>query len=272
MIKFLFWNLNGKPLENTVVRLVRNHNIDVVVLAECKIPSDVLLDALNEEQETRYNAGFTLLESVAVFARFPERSFRTLEEDESNRLSMRQLFLPSGKDILLVATHLSSKLYWSPDSQSQACTHLARVIRNQEKKLGHSRTVLVGDLNMNPFEPGIVSSYGLHGVMARQTAERETRVIKKQKHPFFYNPMWGHFGNELDGPPGTYYNRRAEPVCYFWNMFDQVMVRPSLLTAFNNDDLQILDSDGTDSLLTKNGLPNKPLASDHLPIVFGLDL
>jgi endonuclease/exonuclease/phosphatase family metal-dependent hydrolase len=272
VIKFLFWNLNGKPLQDRLARLVHNHDIDVVVLVECAISSHDLLDLLNDDQETEYIAGWTLLETVAVLARFPQRSFRTLEEDESIRLSMRQLILPSGKDILLVATHSSSKLYQSPESQSQDCTRLASVIRNREQKLGHSRTVLVGDLNMNPFEPGVVSCHGLHGVMARQTAERESRMIKGQDYQFFYNPMWGHFGDGLDGPPGTYYNSRAESVCYFWNIFDQVMVRPSLLSAFNNGDLRILDSDGTDSLLTGHGLPDGAFVSDHLPIVFALDL
>ena len=65
---------------------------------------------------------------------------------------------------------------------------------------------------------------------------------------------------------------RAESVCYFWNMFDQVLVRPSLLDAFANDHLKILDSNDDDSLLTARGLPNKAAASDHLPIVFGLEL
>ena len=42
---------------------------------------------------------------------------------------------------------------------------------------------------------------------------------------FFYNPMWGHFGDALDGPPGSYYDARSEAVAYFWNVFDQVLIR-----------------------------------------------
>lgn len=272
VIKFLFWNLNRKPLEDTVARLARKHEIDVVVLAECAIASSTLLDVLEDGTGQPFNYGFTLLEDMPVYARLPKRSSRTLEEDPHTRVSLRQLILPSGKDILLAVTHFPSKLHWSNESQSQECTRLADVVRRREERLGHSRTVLVGDLNMNPFETGMVSCQGLHATMARQVARRENRTVRGKEYPFFYNPMWGYFGDALDGPPGTYYNARGEPVCYFWNVFDQVLLRPSLLEAFQMDTLRILDSDGANSLFTPRGLPETSEASDHLPIVFGLEL
>jgi hypothetical protein len=63
--------------------------------------------------------------------------------------------------------------------------------------------------------------------------------------------MWGYFGDALDGPPGTYYDSRSEPVTYFWNIFEQVLIRPTLLDAFVPASLKILDSDGDETLLTK---------------------
>ena len=272
MIKFLFWNIHKKPLAASVSELVREHDIDVVALVECEVSTDDMLAALNNAEESAFSPGMTELDDVAVFARLRERSFRTAREDPATRLSIRRLFLPSGTDILLAVTHLPSKLHWSDDSQSQLCTQLASEIRGCEERVGHTRTVLVGDLNMNPFESGMVASHGLHGTMTRQVAERESRTVLDRDYPFFYNPMWGHFGDGLDGPPGTYYNSKAEAVCYFWNMFDQVLVRPTLLDAFDNEHLKILDSSGDDSLLTARGLPNRRAASDHLPIVFGLEL
>jgi hypothetical protein len=255
-----------------VGKLVREHDIDVVALVECEVSTDDMLAALNDGEGDSYCSGMTQLDDVAVFARLGERSFLTVREDPAARLSIRQLMLPSRMDILLAVTHLPSKLYWSGDSQRDLCPQLASEIRRCEERVGHTRTVLVGDLNMNPFESGVVSSVGLHGTMARRVAERKSRTVLGRDYPFFYNPMWGHFGDGLDGPPGTYYNLKAETVCYFWNIFDQVLVRPSLLDAFDNDHLKILDSSGDDSLLTAGGLPNKRVASDHLPIVFGLEL
>jgi hypothetical protein len=266
---FLFWNVNGNSLEERVARIVRSRDVDVVALAECDATSPRWLDAISDAQHCRYHTGTTLLESIAVYTRF---GHRTVQEDPRTRVSARQLYLPSGRDLLLVVAHLPSKLFWQSDSQSQLCTDFAAQIRRMERLLGHARTVLVGDLNMNPFEPGVVSSHGLHATMARSVAERGTRTVLGREYGFFYNPMWGHFGDALDGPPGTYYDSRSEAVTYFWNVFDQVLVRPSLLGVFDTGSVRILDSDDSGSLLSRTGLPQKSHASDHLPILFSLDM
>jgi hypothetical protein len=52
-------------------------------------------------------------------------------------------------------------------------------------------------------------------------------------------------------------------------MFDQVMLRPDLLEHFNSNHVRILETDGTESLLSSKGLPKQ---SDHLPILFTLEL
>jgi hypothetical protein len=78
-------------------------------------------------------------------------------------------------------------------------------------------------------------------------------------------------GDGNRGPPGTYYSTAGAQVVYFWHMFDQVIFRPDLLSRFHNDDLHIVDSDGVNSFLTQDGLPNQNI-SDHLPITFRLDI
>ena len=83
--------------------------------------------------------------------------------------------------------------------------------------------------------------------------------------------MWARFGcEEFTGrPPGSYYYDRAETVRYYWNLFDQVLVRPSLLDHFKDQDLELVEHDGN-SPLRKNGIPDSRLFSDHLPILFKL--
>jgi endonuclease/exonuclease/phosphatase family metal-dependent hydrolase len=172
-----------------------------------------------------------------------------------------------------VATDGPSKLYWSDDDQFAECIELAKFIRQIEKDLGHSRTILVGDFNMNPFEKGMIVSNGLHAMMSKRIARREARTVKGVRYPFFYNPMWSLFGDIPTALPGTYfYNRSGRPLNYFWNMFDQVMLRPSLLDAFKDDYLRILESVGDVSLLSTHGTPDPTKASDHLPLLFALDL
>ncbi len=175
-------------------------------------------------------------------------------------------------EILLAAVHFPSKHDWSEDSQSLECTMLAEDIRRVEESAGHQQTVLVGDLNMNPFETGIVGAAGLHAVMDRSVAKRGTRVVQGRAYAFFYNPMWGLFGDGSRGPAGTFFHSRSEHKVFFWNTFDQVLVRPALLNRFRMDDLAIIDHTEHRSLLTASGIADRNAGSDHLPILFRMNV
>jgi len=91
-------------------------------------------------------------------------------------------------------------------------------------------------------------------------------------HPYFYNPMWNCFGDERGGPPGTFYRDKADPIAHFWHIYDQVLLRPLLVPRFVHKDLKILTQCGDVPLLNADGEPDKESASDHLPILFRLDL
>ncbi len=137
---------------------------------------------------------------------------------------------------------------------------------------GHTRTLLVGDLNMNPFESGMIAAGSLNAVMTRDLADRVTRRVQRRDYPFFYNPMWSLLGDATRGPAGTYYRDSGDHHDYFWNMFDQVLVRPTLLPHFRNEDIMIPSDDGTASLLNARGFLDENCASDHLPLLFKLNL
>jgi hypothetical protein len=130
----------------------------------------------------------------------------------------------------------------------------------------------VGDLNMNPFETGVVGANGLHAVMSRSLARRTARTVNGISYPFFYNPMWSRMGDSSAGPCGTFYYERSEQVVYFWNTFDQVLLRPELLDRFDIEHLVVPTTAGGTPLVTSDGRPDKKSASDHLPLVFELDL
>jgi len=116
------------------------------------------------------------------------------------------------------------------------------------------------------------SSEGLHAIMDRLIVEGRSRVVKQTESHFFYNPMWSHFGDFPTSPSGTYFfNNSGHVLNYYWNIFDQVLIRPELLPYFEHDDLLILTNAGEHSLLDTNGRPSKDY-SDHLPILFNLNL
>jgi hypothetical protein len=58
---------------------------------------------------------------------------------------------------------------------------------------------------------------------------------------------------------------------YFWNILDQVLIRPALLDVFR-DEIAIVDTVDGRSLLDERGRPCQQIGSDHLPIHFQLRL
>jgi len=270
MIRFLFWNINGKSLDSVIADLAVSHDIDVLLLAECALPPHKMLQTLNRGGDLGFRSTFSECERVAIYTRFSDDFI--VPRSESGGFTIRRLRLPARTEILLAAVHLPSKSHWRNASQNAECIELGRHIREEEERAGHRRTVLVGDLNMDPFQEGVVAAPGLGAVMTRQLADREVRTVQGREYPFFYNPMWGLFGDATPGPPGTYYYGSGEHLIYFWNMFDQVLIRPELMASFRNESLRILCENGGTSFLDRRGLPDASRASDHLPIMFELDL
>ncbi|HKV41841.1 MAG TPA: endonuclease/exonuclease/phosphatase family protein [Blastocatellia bacterium] len=270
MITFLFWNLNDRPIAELVARLTKEHDVDVLILAECSISIADILNALNQGRGTGYHFSEGNCERITILTKFPPEFIGKVKEGD--RFTIRHIALPGIDSFLVCAVHMASKAHSTTESQAMECTVLSREIQEAEKVAGHSRTILVGDLNMNPFEDGVVSAAGLNAVMTRQIALKRERTVQARRYPFFYNPMWGHFGDRTEAPAGSYYYSRSEHVSYYWNIFDQVLVRPELLPEFDTTSVKIIAGLEPESLLSPRGVPDRKNASDHLPILFKLRL
>lgn len=192
MFTCLFWNLNRNPLHRTIGSLALKHDVDVIILAESRISVGDMLSSLNSNRaEYHYSAGECL--KIEIYSRFPSTFIRPLHETQ--RLTIRRVTLPGRMELLLAALHHVDKRQWKAESQSDEMTRIAERIRHTEVRVGHSRTLLVGDLNMNPFEHGVAGARGLHAVMTRQLAERGQRTVQFRRVSVLLQPdvgsLWG---------------------------------------------------------------------------------
>lgn len=271
-MKFLYWNIGRNNVAPLLAEMAREHNPDLMILSEFTGTIAKLLDTVNPGLSRQYRAipGMLNPGDPLTLSRLPRRSHKLVKDDSG--VSLVAVSAPGQMEILLVVVHLPSKLHMSEAEQASLVQRLRLQIEAAEGKRKHHRTVVVGDLNMNPFELGVVGSEHLHAVMCRKVAIKGTREVKGKTRRFFYNPMWSLLGDRSGGPPGTYHYNSGSVVNYYWNMFDQVLVRPDLIEKFVDDDLLVVTVVGDTHLLTDSGVPNKRVGSDHLPIVFGLDL
>ncbi|MGD0092006.1 MAG: hypothetical protein ABSE73_19000 [Planctomycetota bacterium] len=265
-------------LTDPTMRIATRHEVDVIALIEVGDGRDRLNSELCSQQKVYHLAEGPLPEDESefmVFTRFPSE-FMPLVHSEQ-RMILRRVQLAGKLEILFVLVHLMPKAYQSEAEREQSFETPLHSAKIAEIEGGdeHPKTIVVGDFNMNPFEPSMVAGVGFNAVMTRRIAEskKEQREVCGPKYRYFYNPMWGRFGDTTAGPGGTYFfDHSGHHINYYWNIFDQVLLRPALLPYFDHKDLDIVTHDGQNSLLTSAGRPDADSASDHLPLLFKLSL
>jgi hypothetical protein len=270
MLTFLFWNLKGSR-QDILSNLVRTHSVDVLMLAECPIKAASVLATLNHESVDFFYPQSSC-PKIAIYTRFSDQY--VLPQDTGDDFTIQRLALPGRPEILLCVVHFPSKLRQDPIDQTMYAVKFSELLVRAEETVSHCRTLLVGDLNMNPYEDGVVATRCLHAVMTREIARRPSRKVKFESNPYFYNPMWAHFGERNEGHAGTYYFSSPKARADFWNIYDQLLLRADLLPYFRNEDLEVLHHDRSTnvSFLTSEGYPDRESVSDHLPILFRLHI
>lgn len=268
-LNILFWNVQKKDLTAQIINIAHNKDVDILILAENPVSSTQLVQALNTEGPYYFqNNPLSQCRKITVVSKFHYDSITPLEE--TSRLTTRHVHLPTGEDFLLTGLHLVDKKSFTAESQNEAASLVAQQLLRVEDRFQIDRHIVLGDFNMNPFETGMIKANGFHGTMSSEVASNVSRIVQTREYPYFYNPTWSLFGDLNKDVSGTYYYKHAEHVCYEWNLFDQVLIRPSLVTNFVKNSLEIIKSDGVSSLVTNRNLPNQKTYSDHLPLFFTL--
>lgn len=269
MLSVLFWNLMGRRIEALCANLVLRHDVDILVLAECQHPA-AMLRTLNRIPGGRtFHRHQTVNKNrLALFSRFPRIEFTEVESTQ--RYSVHALITGSCDELLIASVHATSGLRVSEVEQDEELRALRTRIAEIEDTRGHTRTLLIGDLNADPFDRRVQAATGLHAEKTRSIAGQASRRVQGVTYRFFYNPMWRFLGQQPPAAAGTYYRRKAEHATRFWHLFDQALLRPSLLPYFADAHVSILTSDGTTSFQKADGTPDRKVASDHFPIMINL--
>ncbi len=191
---FLFWNVGKNSLSKHLGEATRKHQVDLAILAECQELGPDIVRELNSRHPQQPYWEFTGgVSSLRFFTRLPAQSIHAISDD--GRASLRSITPPLGPGILIAAAHLRSKLWADDFDQHFAAMAFNRLIIEAEQKVGHKRTLVIGDLNMDPFDPGMMAANGLHAVMDKMTARKVNRIVQGESYEFFY--MWSRMGNEF---------------------------------------------------------------------------
>ena len=259
-MRIAFWNTHkNEGINRIVCDIITENRIDIAVLAEYKANSKKLIRELSGQGIQMEQYVTFGCERIVMFG-----SRKGLMPASQNKYYSMQLL--DGKYILC-GMHLPSQTYANHQGRRNIVIDmLLQDISQLEKEAGVEQTVLFGDFNENPYETGCLAADKFHGIPSRNDALRGSRTVMGRKFKMFYNPMWNLFG-DFQYPPGTYYYNGGSPSHPFWNMYDQVMIRPALQGKFVSGSLKILVGTKQVSFVNQHKRPRKEI-SDHLPIVF----
>ncbi|QKX07455.1 endonuclease/exonuclease/phosphatase family protein [Aquimarina sp. TRL1] len=273
-LNILYWNTYQKPLIDEIKNMVISHNINFIVLIENTADDDFLLNSLKNINPDFRKFKTRIFNRPKIFSSFQEIEIK--EVSGHGRYGIYEILLPKYQKKLLSITHFPSKLNWgNPNDHFGLCVELKTDIELQEFKSETRNTIILGDFNMNPFEDGLVNATGLHNISNKEIALTMDRNYQGRSYNYFYNPMWSFLGDESKGDvQGTHFYNSYKPINYFWNLFDQVMIRPELIPFFEEDELKIITKINNTPLLKKvNGYKRiDKNYSDHLPIKFQVKL
>jgi exonuclease III len=274
VITIIFWNINKRPdILDHIECLGQTHLVDVFILSECPKNVKPALRALNVLGVGTYREEVSAKAKVRALTRLPAGDFIHRFTSIGREMAVWSVSAPklTPDEVLIAGVHLPSKAGGIKDTdQDSVVGEVIEELGDVEDIHRHRNTVFVGDFNMHPYDPGMTSVTRVHGLMTRKLAELPDRVHRRQQRRRFYNPMWGLFGDRTPGPAGSYYWRSSALHNPHWGIFDQVLIRPALIDHLK--DLHILDHDGNDSLVGPDDAPDRKYLSDHLPVLFRLDI
>lgn len=275
MTTFLFWNVQTKQLDGHIVRLAQEHKVDVLLLIEPPKPDNTLFSQLNALRPYRR---VTAHDRFGVYVSFNSAQMVRITPPTNlagDRVDYWDVRLSKKNRLFLVLVHGPDISNYSVPARSLFFVRLGNDvlwIEDNHHQVKHKQTVILGDFNANPFEAIIGGIDGLHALRVQDVGGKRKRSVMNQEYEFFCNPMWSCYRGWEKSPPGTHYYNASGVHEVFWHMIDQVVLRPQALHLFSEKNLRVLTKAGNVSLLTNRGLPDASNASDHLPVLFKLNL
>lgn len=260
-MKLLFWNINKKDNADLALTCMREEGVGIAAFAEFSgtdFSDELLMDS------GYHPIGFGGFDKVKVIAR---ESIEILECYEESRFTVVPMKI--GEIYFIVAAaHLVDRMS-SADSEPRLVDirKMMDVIHGYEAKASISKTIVMGDLNSNPYDKEMLLPNAFNAMLFKGIVRNKaTRTWCGDEYPFLYNPTIHWLSEESENYGSFYYSGDCtSPV---WNCYDQALVSPELMDRINS--YSYLRKIGDVDLIAKVRPDSK--ISDHLPLLVDIDL
>lgn len=169
---------------------------------------------------------------------------------------------------VIAAAHLVDRMSSAdPEPRLVVIRKMIDVIHGYENELSIKRTIVMGDLNANPYDKELLLPNAFNAMLCKGIVRNKTgRTWYGNEYPFLYSPTIHWLSEELENYGSFYYSGDcSNPI---WNCYDQALVSPELMDSINS--YSYLKRIGDRDLIAKVR-PNSKI-SDHLPLLVDINL
>ena len=274
-MNILFWNTNiaksgnvkAANIDNCLLNLTIENRVDLLILAEYGESIGHLCKYISNLSGIQYipipGVGGCNVKGI-INGKYRIQTLR--ERDRYQIVKISTVFY----DLIVAMIHSDSKRYSRNNRQEEILRQFHDAIVEEQEAHKCEKVMAIGDFNTNPFEDACLSAGILFALpFAEEVVGKRPRRVGDKIYNGFYNPTWKFFGNRTSPYTTYYYFDSGDMANCYWNAIDQVMIRPKLVSAFDDEQLRIISRTRKHQLL-HNGKPDRDNFSDHLPLFCAL--
>ena len=271
-MNIVFWNTNCirsneikfDVITESILDIVNENNVDLLILAEYTPDINRLCHMANIASRKQFKPLQSLNGNTRIYGLI--RSNYKVEHLQDHECYMIIKILTNTYTLIIAMIHGVSKLHYRDKDQEALMRMFHSDIAVYENMHTCKNTIAIGDFNVNPFELACIDADCMHAIPFPEEVKNPSRKVIIGEKLKFYNPTWKFMGKR--NPPYTTYHYSADGRLgnFYWNAFDQVLIRPSLIKAFNESTFSIITQTKNHSLINRTQKPNKLNYSDHLPL------
>lgn len=261
-MNLLFWNLKNNSNEQLIADCIVENNIDIALFAEhASTNFDYICQNLLSNFFCEKGAGGC--DKIIMLA---NKSIVVDVKQEQNRYV---LYTINNLNMLcnLCCVHLQDRRNSDFNKRKELIGRLVNDIKNLEDRENCNSTIIIGDVNANPYDHELLDFNGFNAVLFKDIIKKsESITIDGIKYRRFYNPII-HFLSEDEKNYGSFYiSNTTESNNPIWNCLDQVIVSKPLIDSVSS--MRYLRKIKQKELIKKTKPDNS--ISDHLPLVVQL--
>jgi len=258
-MNLLFWNLHKNSIENFIADIILENDVDVAIFAEYKQNNfSTVIDRLGNNYykcENLPDAKTILLCKNTIIAE---------SKRDQDRYSLFTAELEN-TSYIIGGVHLTSALTGQEAKRLLEGRNLVTDLKLLEDRMGHTKSILIGDFNSSPFDSVMTVMDGINAVLFKDIIEdNEFATVDHKRFRRLYNPTF-HYISETGNNYGSIFYRDKMDTMY-WYSFDQVLVRKTLANAVSS--VKYCRQIGAQSLV--HGLYPQSTISDHLPLLVSI--